>query len=215
GDYIGGVRLGSIDNTDNDAIPDPGYIAYAFSTDLMAGVEDTIYITSGEYDGDAFGAWIDLNNDQDFDDDNEHIATIASVQGHTESARNFTIPVGTAPGHKRLRVRCWDVGQNDPCTPTDYGQTQDYDVNITVNTGVATTAANELRLLPTTDGVQLISDASLIGNSYLLLDAMGRTLSTGRITSERTALPMLPFAHGAYTVQVLSGDARQVKRFVW
>ena len=40
--------------------------------------------------------------------------------------------------------------------------------------------------------------------------ATGRTLATGRITADRTDLPMLDFAHGAYTVQVLHGDARQV-----
>ena len=41
------------------------------------------------------------------------------------------------------------------------------------------------------------------------------SLATGRITADRTDLPMLDFAHGAYTVQVTNGDARQVKRFVW
>lgn len=70
-------------------------------------------------------------------------------------------------------------------------------------------------MLPTGDGVQLLTDAALIGNSYLLLDATGRNLATGRIIADRADLPMLDFARGAYTVQVLHGDARQVKRFVW
>ncbi len=90
-----------------------------------------------------------------------------------------------------------------------------YTVSCGVTTGVATATATELRLLPTTDGVQLLTPASLIGHSYLLLDATGRTLSTGRITGDRTYLPMTDFARGAYTVQVTNGDARQVKRFVW
>ena len=37
-----------------------------------------------------------------------------------------------------------------------------------------------------------------------------RNLATARITADRTDLSMLTFAKGAYTVQVLDGDARQV-----
>ena len=114
-----------------------------------------------------------------------------------------------------MRVRCTPTGISDACVSTPIGETEDYTVNINVNTGVMAATIADLRLLPTTDGVQLLSDASLIGNSYLLLDATGRTLATGRITSDRTELPMASFARGAYTVQVHNGDARQVKRFVW
>ena len=77
----------------------------------------------------------------------------------------------------------------------------------------ATTA--ELRLLPTTDGVQLLTDASLIGHSYLLLDATGRTLSTGRISADRTHLPMIAFAKGTYMVRLSNGGEQATKRFVW
>jgi len=70
-------------------------------------------------------------------------------------------------------------------------------------------------VLPTGDGVQLLTDAALIGHAYTLLDATGRTLATGRITADRTDLSMLAFAKGAYTVQVSNGAAQAVKRFVW
>lgn len=127
----------------------------------------------------------------------------------------FNVPPGTTLGNKRMRVRCALDPMSNACLDESYGETEDYTVNIETSTGVPTATIADLRLLPTTDGVQLLTDASHIGNSYLLLDATGRTLATGRITADRTDLSMLAFAKGAYTVQVSNGEAQAVKRFVW
>lgn len=215
GDYISGVRLGSLINEDLGQPYDPAYIYFALSTDLMIGVQDTLTVTSGAFDGDDYAAWIDLNNDHDFDDAGEQIGLVNAVPSFTPIQMLFTVPSGTPLGHKRMRVRCWDLGDPGACTEAAYGQIHDYDVNIVANTGLHDAMVSDVRVVRTDEGVRLWSDAGSIGRPYTLLDAMGRALCGGRITSDRTDISMLGFADGAYSVLVTEGDARVVKRFVW
>ncbi|MBK7754779.1 MAG: hypothetical protein IPI41_19910 [Flavobacteriales bacterium] len=216
GDFIDGVQLGTIQNTGTGSAFGVAYQDYtAQSTTPIVGQPATLTITGGEYAGDTYSAWIDYNNDNDFDDAGESLGWIGIVDPFGTNDLPFTVPPGTTLGSTRMRVRCATSPMSNACLDASYGETEDYTVYIETSTGVLTAIIADLRLLPTTDGVKLLTDASLIGNSYLLLDATGRTLATGRITADRTDLPMLDFAHGAYTVQVTNGDARQVKRFVW
>lgn len=216
GDFIDGVQLGTIENMSTGGTFAAAYRDYTAQTaDLMVGQAAPLFITSGANGGNSYSAWIDYNNDNDFDDAQESLGWIVIADPYATELLIFNVPPGTPLGPKRMRVRCAPTGISDACVSAPTGETEDYTVNINVNTGVMAATTADLRLLPTTDGVQLLSDASLIGNSYLLLDATGRTLATGRITADRTDLPMTDFARGAYTVQVHNGDARQVKRFVW
>ncbi|MBK9759227.1 MAG: T9SS type A sorting domain-containing protein [Flavobacteriales bacterium] len=216
GDFIDGVQLGGAQNLGTGGPFGPAYSAYLSpAISVIAGVPDTLRITGGAFAGDSYSAWIDYNGDNDFDDANELLGWIGIADPYAVGELPFTVPNGTVPGNKRMRVRCSYGVVSDACATMGWGETEDYTVYIETSTGVLAATIADLRLLPTTDGVQLLTDASLIGNSYLLLDATGRTLATGRITADRTDLPMIDFARGAYTVQVLHGDARQVKRFVW
>ncbi len=216
GDFIDGVQLGGAQNLGTGGPWGPAYNAYLSpAISVIAGVPDTLRITGGAYPGDSYSAWIDYNGDNDFDDADELLGWIGIADPYAVGELPFTVPNGTVPGNKRMRVRCSYGVVSDACATMGWGETEDYTVSIETSTGVLAATIADLRLLPTTDGVQLLTDASLIGHSYTLLDATGRTLSTGRITTDRTDLPMLDFAHGAYTVQVTNGDARQVKRFVW
>lgn len=216
GDFIDGVQLGGAQNLGTGGPWGPAYSAYLSpAISVIAGAPDTLRITGGAYPGDSYSAWIDYNGDNDFDDANELLGWIGIADPYTVGELPFTVPNGTLPGNKRMRVRCSYSVVSDACATMGWGETEDYIVSIELSTGVLAATIADLRLLPTTDGVQLLTDASLIGHPYTLLDATGRTLVTGRITADRTDLPMIAFAHGAYTVQVTNGDARQVKRFVW
>ena len=216
GDFIDGVQLGTIENTATGSAYGAAYQDYtSLSTTLAVGQPATLTITGGEYAGNTYSAWIDYNNDNDFDEAGESLGWIGIIDPFGTNDLPFTVPPGTTLGNKRMRVRCALDPMSNACLDESYGETEDYTVNIETSTGVLAATIADLRLLPTPDGVQLLTDASLIGNSYLLLDATGRTLSTGRITSDRTDLSMLAFAKGAYAVQVSNGEAQAVKRFVW
>jgi hypothetical protein len=75
--------------------------------------------------------WIDLNQDQDFDDAGELMYT--SPMGAGPHTGPITIPLTATLGNTRMRVRLHDstLGANStPCGNSTYGQVEDYTVNI-------------------------------------------------------------------------------------
>ncbi len=78
-------------------------------------------------------AWIDFNNDDDFDDAGEALSAGNSNSGndgfvHTFS---FTVPAGATVGTTQLRVIVKEGGAaTDPCSMYEWGETEDYLVSI-------------------------------------------------------------------------------------
>ena len=216
GDFIDGVQLGTIENMSTGGAFAAAYHDYtAQAADLMVGQVVPLFITSGANGGNSYSAWIDHNNDNDFDDAQESLGWIVIAEPYATELLIFNVPPGTSLGPKRMRVRCAPTGISDACVSTATGETEDYTVNIEVNTGVNSAIDAEFHLLRTEDGVQLLSDAAYIGYTYTLLDATGRVLLMDRINADRTELLMAGFARGAYTVQLSSDVDRVAKRFVW
>ena len=216
GDYIDGVQLGTIQNTGTGGTFGAAYQDYtALSTNLLVGQLDTLTITGGAWAGDSYSAWIDYNNDNDFDDAGESLGWIGITDPFGTNELPFIVPSGTTLGTKRMRIRCAIAGMSNACLDQTYGETEDYTVSINGSTGVAAATTLDFLLLPTADGVQVVNDAAWIGSSYTLFDATGRTMTTGRITADRTDVPMGSFARGAYTIQLINDGQPSAKRFVW
>ncbi len=216
GDFIDGVQLGTIENMSTGGAFTAAYQDYtAQFADLMVGQVAPLFITSGANGGNSYSAWIDYNNDNDFDDAQESLGWISIADPYATELLIFNVPPGTSLGLKRMRVRCAPTGISDACVSTNTGETEDYTVNINVNTGVNNEIVAEFHVLRTEDGVQLRSNDAYLGYTYTLLDATGRVLFTDRINADRTELPMAGFARGAYTVQLSSVADRVAKRFVW
>ncbi len=136
-EYISRVQIGSIDNSSDC----DGYADYtSMSTNLQGGYSYDLTITNGvHYDTDVMGCWIDWNQDQDFDDPGEEIdVTYSGPQGEA----TFTVPTDAVGGTTRMRVRLQYGGTLSPCDVTEYGEVEDYSVNIT---GVAVNEVNKTK----------------------------------------------------------------------
>ncbi len=136
-DFIARVRLGSIDNstgctgplTKYDAIPAPSF---------AQGTAQTITIDYGS-DGNQYGrAWIDWNDDSDFDDAGEDlgIQTPANAGSNGTATITFTIPLNANLGLLRLRIRGGDDLQqssNQACAVSNsgFGEAEDYYIDVT------------------------------------------------------------------------------------
>lgn len=132
---------GATQNIDNVSGNDGGYANY-FSiapADMFAGSTYTIDLdTQGENGRTGWAAYIDYNNDGDFNDPNEQVYQTAPNPTNREEAvpyviRNFTVPVAVAPGRKVLRIgsrRFW--ASVNPCGNTDNQpeEFEDYIVDI-------------------------------------------------------------------------------------
>lgn len=79
----------------------------------------------------AYGVWIDYNDDKDFDDPGEFVYSSPAVGA--DFSGTVVIPADAAFGVRRLRVRSRPEGvftASESCTAGTYGETQDYTIAI-------------------------------------------------------------------------------------
>ncbi len=142
-DDISRVQLEDIDNTSSNS---PGYEDYThLSATLTKGTNHTITI-SPEWFGtiyeEGYSVWIDYNRDGDFEDEGEQIFTKTPTKD-TSISGDFMIPNHALNGSTRIRIAMKSGGIPESCETLDYGEVEDYTVNIIE--GVAPTC---------TDGIQ-------------------------------------------------------------
>ena len=108
------------------------------STELEQGSEYELTLTTG-YGDQYISVWIDYNNDLDFTNDEVVLSDFIIEPGlnssgsFTESV-NISIPQDATIGQHILRVKTNYQGVVDSCQVTTYGETEDYTVDIIVNT---------------------------------------------------------------------------------
>ncbi len=133
GDYVSHVVLEDINNT-TGALPYPYYEYYdAITTDLYLDSSYTISLSVGTYiTNNGVAAWIDYNHDGDFTDAGEKLGEVTAIAAYGTGNINFSIPDGAVLGTTRLRIRdVWNTIGISPCLEYGYGETEDYNVNIT------------------------------------------------------------------------------------
>ncbi|MEO9966524.1 MAG: reprolysin-like metallopeptidase [Reichenbachiella sp.] len=130
-EYIGRVQLGSIDNSTNAG--SGGYSDHtAISTTITKGDVQSITITptwTGTVYNEGYSVWIDYNQDGDFGDSDEQVWSLAASQT-TPVSGGFTVPASAATGNTRMRVSMKYNGIPTSCESFDYGEVEDYTVNI-------------------------------------------------------------------------------------
>lgn len=118
-------------------------------------------IQNVNYADTKLGAWIDFNNNGDFNDAGEFVGYINGVSGGLETLSNIQIPAGAYLGDVKMRVRLTIYGA-DPINPISleqYGETEDYLVNIfQMNTCAGTPEAG---MASAPSGICLGEDLSL------------------------------------------------------
>jgi hypothetical protein len=132
GDFIENVTLGAINNT-TGASATPFYNYYAgMSTDVEVGSTHTIYVTVGTYSFNDIAAWIDYNQDGSFNEVTEKLGEVLNLGISATGEISFTVPGDATIGMTRLRIREADQAATiESCEELVYGETEDYDINIT------------------------------------------------------------------------------------
>lgn len=185
-EYISDVQIGSWNNTSGDGTNGTGYSDYTADTptDLEVDASYPITITpewTGTTYNEGYAVWIDYNKDGIFDVSErvfQNSATnAASVSG------NFTVPSGLTAGPTRMRVLMDDaVTPNDPCSSFNYGEVEDYMVNIIL--GTLSNSENLLELAtihpnPFNDAITIKLPNNYNSNNIglILYDISGRVIS--------------------------------------
>lgn len=134
GDYIDGVQIGIINNvgTNCSAPSATNYTYYnALSTNLVCGQTYPFTLTPTTAYPQGMGIWIDFNQNQSFADAGEFIYATPNTTSPTTAT--FTMPYSASTGATRMRIRCVYAKvlvQADDCNLQDWGETEDYVVNI-------------------------------------------------------------------------------------
>ena len=129
-DEISNVQLGTINNS--SSCTSTGYSDFTnISTDLQAGNTYNMSI-SVEESNEHFTAWIDFNGNNLFEN-SEKIVNDYEFTGSGTITHTFqiNIPSDTYNGEHLMRLRTqWSGTIPDACTDVQYGETEDYKVNI-------------------------------------------------------------------------------------
>lgn len=145
-DYFAGILSVDLNNRSvgsSDAYTDTGYVDGTASCmnliQLTKGATNTLTITDAGFNEEQIGAWIDFNNDGQFDDATEKIFFNPDVKADTASG-TFIVPAN-AVLNTVLRMRVMDDLTEEfaeatisPCYNPTFGQAEDYPVLITAGT---------------------------------------------------------------------------------
>ncbi|HZF99906.1 MAG TPA: GEVED domain-containing protein, partial [Chitinophagales bacterium] len=137
--YIKSVQLGSINNvSDSNATAYTSYVSTptpSQTTDIARGSVQTITVKGGSSNNGYyhnFRIWIDYNQDGDFDDAGEQVASTNNLANNTSIGLQFTVPSTAVPGATRMRVLGVVVYVTaGPCDTYAYGEAEDYRVTVT------------------------------------------------------------------------------------
>ena len=220
GDFINGVQLGTINNTNTGGEAGPSYNDYtAQSTALVRGDAYNLAVQGGNYQPDRYAAWIDYDQDDTFEA-NEKLGEFATTATLETQNIPFTVPVGAPLGSTRMRVRGVFVLTNpaepsplDPCYNYVYGETEDYTVDITTSTGTPQVSGGNYTLFPNpaTDAAMLRMPNAEPATLHLL-DLQGRTVRTWRTNGTNQLLELGEVADGHYLLSVLQRSHTEVIR---
>ena len=212
---IGRVQLGTINN------PSTGTAGYenftAISTNLVRGTANTITITptwTSTVYSEAYRVYIDYNKDGDFVDAGESVFSRASSTT-TPVSGSFTVPTTATLGATRMRVIMrYNTTPTTPCGTFDFGQVEDYTVNIT-STAREEVSNNQIsfNLYPNPVNGDVLNISNLeVDSTYTIYNMVGQELGKGKIENESIYVGSL--AAGTYLIEVSNANGATSKRFI-
>ena len=205
-EYISNVTIGSdINNNSNWS----GYADYSsLVANTVQGGQLNISVSIGNlYSTDVLYAWIDWNYDGDFDDAGELVYS----NNNNLSTYNFTVnvPTNAAIATTRMRIRLNDANENPqttPCGTTNYGEVEDYSINISqaVNDPEKIVSNTAIYPNPVSNTLFVQTAGKQI---YSLFDITGHKMKSANING-KTKINMNNLPKGVY---ILNIDGRNYK----
>ncbi|MDG1334309.1 MAG: GEVED domain-containing protein [Crocinitomicaceae bacterium] len=224
GDFINGVVFNTISNT-GTGCTNPGtnnYTDYtAISTNVQQNTSYTIDVSSGPSWGQYHAAFIDFNQDGDFDDAGEFFDVGYAAAGATAS-NTILIPNGIPGGPTIMRVICkyntTPITAGQACNNFSYGECEEYTLNIasplTDDAGIAQFVTPTLPTCSFTDSVRV--ELYNYGTDSLFSADIAFTINAGipsitnwtgaiaPFSSETVNLGLFPLASGDNLVAIAS-----------
>ena len=223
-EYIQRVQIGSIDNATGASAG--GYGDYTnLSTNL--GATNSITITplwTGTLYNEGYAVFVDWNRDGDFGDAGETVYTRAASQA-TPVTGTFSTPAGASNGPTRMRVSMKYNGIPTACESFQYGEVEDYIVNIGSATATFTGPSNvtadafaienafdfSIYPNPVTRGLLNVNVLGADAQKFTIYNMLGQIVRAGAFND---TLDVSKLDSGVYMLEIQVGNATMSKRFI-
>lgn len=225
-EYIENVTLNTINNTSTCN----NYSDFTSTTTILTqGQSYTLNVataivgsTNTAYTDDEVAAWIDWNNDGDFNDNGEQIAYVLISTG-SSTIFNFTVPSTSVTGSLTMRVRMSyqpDDGTITPCGTSSYGEVEDYTVviqNAGTANGIEESLVNSITIYPNPTQTSFTVDLSSVTEEVEkveLRDLTGRLLVVKTSNQGKVNFDLENESKGFYSVVVYTSHNKVVKKVI-
>jgi len=203
------VQFSNIDNTTSGTA---GYEDFSYlSTDVVKNTTYDITITpewKGTQFNEGYGVFVDWNNDGDFEDADEIVFTKAPSKT-TPVVGSIKVPeTYTYTGPVRMRVILKFNSIPSPCGTINYGQIEDYTLNVMNSTlAVANTDATTTSVYPNPVR-DIISIQSKVNSefSYKMFNTVGQVVLTGNSAGKKINVSKLTV--GNYIIELTDKEGK-------
>lgn len=209
-EYIASVTFGGLNNTtqcDNYSYywannPPSITKGSSYQLDIFPGIPG-----GSAYTGDQIAAWIDWNGDNDFNDANEEIENyIVSASSIFPLVNFVTVPNNAVLGNTRMRIRItYDIateGVIEPCGETEYGEVEDYLLNILDFNNVNNIDKIDINIYPNpSNGIVNISFDEIEISEIIVRNALGQEIyKVNTLNKQNTIIDLTGYENGLYLI---------------
>ncbi len=226
-------ELGTIKNIsgcNNDAVG-VGYADFTFiSTDLDKAVGDYDLTVRSGYAPEEVSIWIDFNDNGIYEASEQVLSNTTITQANVDQVFTLTIPASATLGVHTLRAKAIDAGGtgtgiDDPCGNVQWGETEDYTVNIvdtSLGLGDFTIGDNQYHVLTRENSnFDVILDLAFELSEDLdvtVYNISGQRVITQALTYEtggyKTRLDLSNQASGVYLVSLGTSTFNKTKKII-
>lgn len=213
-ELIARVQFAGIDNSSTGGT---GYTNFtAISGNVVRGTGYSISVTpqwTGSKYNEGYAVYIDWNQDGDFSDSGETAWTRSATQT-TPVTGTITVPATAALGSTRMRVSMRYNTIPAACGSFNYGQVEDYTLNVSSSARVEDmTSTMNLSLYPNPVSGDMLQISGIDGDAtYRIVNMLGQQMGQGKI--ENDSVQVSGLSVGTYLIEVTSGGQTTVKRFI-
>ncbi len=214
GDSFTSVTFSDLSNT--SGCSSNGYSDFSSQVATVERNKTYSLSVSIDYDENKLSVWIDYNDNQVFEDE-ERVLT-NEVLDYTGNY-NINIPADAEVGKHLMRLRTsWDSPSSDPCVELEYGETEDYTVDVVDENNIEEVNAFEFEVIPVGNGVQILANELYQKDlNVRLFNGIGQSLyqfnNLAGVKLDKV-ISLANFAPGIYYVDVNDGEENVVKQFV-
>ena len=181
------------------------------STDIEQGETYDMSFTTG-YGDQYFRVWIDYNDDLVFSAEEIVVdnPVLASGQGagSYNGSVSITIPTDAPLGSHLMRVKTsWQSPvPDDACEVSQYGETEDYSVNIVESLGVQILDDSLVDIFPNPSNGLFNVEVHGIQLDYIVTNMLGQQIEKGKFDIGSHSINLRDQENGIYFVTLISSD---------